>query len=79
MFLSSVPEGGFEESEEAFLKAIELAPNTPRHRFELGKLYLDWGREEEGKQMLESALRLPITAAGDTTAQRVMRELLQEN
>ena len=54
LFLSSVPEGGFEESEAAFLKAIAIAPETPRHRFELGKLYLDWGREEEGKRMLES-------------------------
>lgn len=79
LFLTSVPEGGFKEAEAAFLKAIELAPNTPRHRFELGKLYLDWGREEEGKRMFESALRLPISAAGDTTARRVMQELLQEN
>ena len=79
VFLTSVPEGGYEEAEAAFLKANELAPDAPRHRFELGKLYLDWGREEEGRRMLESALRLPISAAGDTTAQRVMKELLQEN
>ncbi len=78
LFLESIPEGGFEESEAAFLRAIELAPDTPRHRFELGKLYLDWGREEEGRRMLESALHLPITAAGDTVARRVMREILAQ-
>ncbi len=79
IFLESIPEGGFEESEAAFLRAIEISPETPRHRFELGKLYLDWGREQEGKRMLESALRLPITAAGDTVARRVTREILEQN
>jgi len=76
IFLGSIPEGGFEDSEAAFLRAIELSPGTPRHRFELGKLYLDWGREEDGRRMLESALSLPITAAGDTAARRVTREIL---
>ena len=78
LFLSRIPEGGFEESERAFKRAIELAPDTPRHRFELGKLYLDSGREEEGYRLFESALGLAPTAAGDTMARRIMLETLRE-
>jgi tetratricopeptide (TPR) repeat protein len=76
LLLESVPEGSYEESEAAFRRAIELAPEVPRHRYELGMLYLDWGREREAKQMFESALVLPITAAGDTVARKRMLEVL---
>lgn len=78
IFLSSIPEGGLEESEQAFQKAIAIAPDVPRHRFELGKVYLEWGREEEGYRLFESALRLAPTSAGDTVARRVMKEYLSE-
>jgi len=79
IFLASVPQGGFEESERAFKRAIELAPESPRHRFELGKMYLDWGREEEGYRLFESAVALPPEAAGDTLARRIMLEMLKEH
>lgn len=78
IFLSSVPEGGFEESEQAFQRAIAIAPEIPRHRFELGKVYIEWGREEEGYRLFESALQLAPTSAGDTVAHRVMRGYLRE-
>jgi len=78
IFLSSIPEGGFEESEYAFRRAIAIAPDIPRHRFELGKVYLEWGREEDGYRMFESALQLAPTSAGDTVARRVMQEYLRE-
>jgi len=78
ILLGRVPEGSFEESEAAFKRAIELAPDVPRHRYELGTLYLDWGREEEARLMFESALSLPITAAGDTVARKRMVEALED-
>ena len=78
VFLGSIPEGGYEESEASYLKAIRLAPNVPRHRYELGILYFDWNRKDEAKTMFEEALQLPVTAAGDTVARKRMIELLEE-
>ena len=76
LLLGNVPDGGFEESEAAYNRAIELAPDVPRHRYELGMLYVDWGRKEDALEMFESALKLPITAAGDTVARKRMFELI---
>jgi len=36
----------------------------------------DLGHREEANQMFESAMRLPITAAGDTIARKVAIELM---
>jgi putative PEP-CTERM system TPR-repeat lipoprotein len=47
---------------QAFGRAIELAPTTPELRTQLGIGMLQYGRGEEGMQMLESAIDL----AGDS-------------
>jgi tetratricopeptide (TPR) repeat protein len=72
----SLPDGGFVEAERAFLRAIELGPTVLRHRYELGRLYFDWGRENDAKAMFRSALDLQDAAAGDTVARRKMFEVL---
>jgi tetratricopeptide (TPR) repeat protein len=78
VFVSPLPDGGFPESELAFRKAIELAPQIPRHRYELGMLYLDWDRKEKAYEHFRAALALPVTAAGDTVARNKMLEILKE-
>jgi len=65
LLLGGLPKGGYEDAEQMLLKAIELAPNILRHRYELGLLYFDWGKEEKGKEVFRSALLLPQTLASD--------------
>jgi tetratricopeptide (TPR) repeat protein len=76
LLLGGLPEGGFKESEKMLLKAIELAPNLLRHRYELGLLYFDWGKEKMGIEVFQSALTLPITLASDRRRMENMKKKL---
>ncbi len=78
VFVGDVPRGGYEEAEAALLQAIALAPDIMRHPYELGVLYMDWGRKEEAKQQLERAARLPVRVAIDRERLEKIRELLSE-
>jgi tetratricopeptide (TPR) repeat protein len=78
IFLGKVPEGGYEEAEVALKKAISLAPDVMRHQYELGVLYIDMGRRDEARKVLENAATLPIKVAIDRPRLRRIRELLQE-
>lgn len=76
LFLGRVPEGDFEDGEKAFRKAISLAPDVMRHHYELGVLYLDWGRKAEAKASLEFAATLPIRVAIDRPRLAKIKEQL---
>jgi len=76
IFLGGIPSGGYEESEEAIRRAIEIAPTVLRHQFELALLYIDWGKEEEARAALEKAATLPVLVASDLPTQERIRELL---
>lgn len=76
LFLGSVPEGDFEDGENAFKKAISLAPDVMRHHYELGVLYLDWDKKAEAKKSLETAATLPIRVAIDKPRLAKIKELL---
>ncbi len=65
ILLGKVPEGGFEEGEKALLTAIALAPDIMRHRYELGILYIDWGRMTDARRVLTRAATLEIRTAID--------------
>jgi hypothetical protein len=47
-----------------------------RHQYELGILYIDMGREEEARQALEAAGRLPVKTAIDRPRLEKIHELL---
>jgi len=65
LFLGSLPDGGYEESEKALNRAIELVPENMRHHFELGLLYLNWDRPDDALRSFESALTCPVLVARD--------------
>jgi tetratricopeptide (TPR) repeat protein len=65
LFLGRLPEGGYEEGEQALKKAIELNPHSGRHYYELGLLYLDWDKPELAKQVLGKVPMMPIAVARD--------------
>ena len=77
IFVGSVPEGGYEESEAALKKAIAIAPGVMRHHYELAVLYLDWDRTAEAKKILEHAVTLPIQTAIDRPRLAKIKELLK--
>jgi tetratricopeptide (TPR) repeat protein len=76
LFVGSVPEGGFEESESMLKKASELAPDVMRHKYELGILYLDTGRDDLAREVLEQAALLPVKTAIDRPRLAKIREIL---
>jgi len=78
IFLGSIPPGGYEESEVAIKKAIQIAPDVLRHQFELVLLYRDWGKTEEERTALERASQLPILVASDIPTQERIKEMLAE-
>lgn len=78
VFLGSLPDGGYPEAEVALKKAIALSPGTLRHQKELGMLYVDWGKEEEARAVLQGCLVLPITLASDPADRERVRATLRE-
>ena len=77
IFIGKVPDGGYEEAEEALKKAVALAPDVMRHQYELGVLYIDMGRNNEAKAVLEHAATLPIKVAIDRPRLQKIHELLR--
>lgn len=78
LFIGKVPEGGFQEAEDALKHAIALAPDIMRHRYELGLLYLDMGRKEEAARCFEAAIALPVRVAIDRPRREKARTFLSE-
>jgi tetratricopeptide (TPR) repeat protein len=69
VFLGSLPEGGYDESERALKKAIALAPGAIRHHFELGDLYMQEDRNREALEEFRLVLTLPVRIASDERTQ----------
>jgi len=65
LFLGGIPEGGYEDSEKYFFRAIKVSPNTMRHWFELGLLYKSWGKKDKEKDAFLKAQKCPIKMASD--------------
>jgi len=74
LFLGHLPEGGYEEAEQALDKAIVLAPEVIRHRFELATLYRVTGRTSEALREYEITVRLPVILASDPRTQERARD-----
>jgi tetratricopeptide (TPR) repeat protein len=78
LFFGGLPSGGFPEAEEALRKAILLAPQVMRHHYELGVLYLDWGKREEARKALQTAVELPVRVAIDRPRLDKARQFLRD-
>lgn len=78
VFLGGLPEGGYKESDAAFRRAIELAPDVIRNHFELGKVYMCQDRNSEALTEFRMVLSLPVVIGKDRLMQNVARELAAE-
>jgi tetratricopeptide (TPR) repeat protein len=79
LLFGDVPDGGYTEAEDALLRAVAIAPDVMRHRYELAVLYLDMERDEEAKRELLRASTLPVRIASDRPRLLKIAELLQEH
>ena len=77
LFIGKLPPGGYDEGEEALRQAIALAPDVMRHHYELGVLYIDWGKKEEAKKCLQRARELPVRVGIDRPRLEKTKELLK--
>lgn len=81
IFLGSLPDGGYAESEAALRKAIAISPAVIRHHFELGMLYVQEHRTPEAVNELRLVASLSVRVASDRrtqeTAARLVTELTQ--
>ena len=78
VFLESLPEGGYGESEQALKKAIAVAPAVIRHHYELGVLYMQEDRTSEAVGELRLVGTLPVLIASDPRTQATAAGLLAE-
>jgi tetratricopeptide (TPR) repeat protein len=76
LLFGGLPDGGYEEAEQAFRRAITIAPGVMRYHFELGKLYIDMNRPDDARREFHIAASLPPRVAGDRNAVRRMEKML---
>ena len=78
IFLGSLPEGGYAESERALRRAIALAPNVIRHHFELGNLFVLLGRDKEAVAEFQQVQTLPVLVARDQQTRHTAAGLIKD-
>jgi tetratricopeptide (TPR) repeat protein len=74
IFLGHLPDGGYPEAEAALAKAVRIAPNVIRHRYEMATLYRQTGREAEALREFKQTVDLPPVLASDSRTQDMARE-----
>ncbi|MDX2129398.1 MAG: hypothetical protein SFU91_10220 [Chloroherpetonaceae bacterium] len=77
VFLGGLPEGGYIEAENAYNKAIKISPSGLRHHFELGLLYLDWGKDQEAYSVFLKASQLKPQMLSDIDRLNRIKEYLK--
>jgi tetratricopeptide (TPR) repeat protein len=65
VFLGGLPPGGYPDAERELLAAIRIAPNEFRHYYELGRLYVDWGRPADAVKAFQHAIEVGPRMAAD--------------
>jgi len=65
LLMGGLPQGGRKESEDALTKAIAIAPNIIRHRYELGLLYKEWSKDDQARETFEVARQLQPSMVSD--------------
>lgn len=78
VFLGTLPDGGYEESELALKKAIALAPAVIRHHFELGVLYMQQDRDREAVQEFHLVESLEAQLASDQRTQAAATDFIAQ-
>jgi tetratricopeptide (TPR) repeat protein len=78
LLLGRIPDGGYEESEDAFRRAILIAPGIVRHRYELALLYDETDRPAEAAEQYRQCTLLPQQMASDRSRREKSIKWLEE-
>lgn len=78
VFIGGLPEGGYDESENALRKAIALAPVVIRHHFALGELYMLQDRDQEALKEFQTVVLLPVLLGLDLRTQSRAAGLIKD-
>jgi tetratricopeptide (TPR) repeat protein len=71
-----LPTAKYEDAVRCFEKAIELNPNRLMHYIELGRAYVQMGKSEEARKLINKGLAMPNTEKDDPEMKDVGRQLL---
>lgn len=74
LLFGGLPDGGYEEAEQSFRRAISIAPGMMRYHYELARLYVDMDRSGDAMREFRIAASLPPRVAGD---RRLMKRIEQ--
>ncbi len=78
LIYGALPEASFEEAEQFFAQAAELAPDDIRHFLWLGKTQLELDNESAARVSLEQAISLASQSDSDDIMQDEARDLLED-
>jgi tetratricopeptide (TPR) repeat protein len=76
MVYGKLPPASFEDAERAFLRAIRLNPDRLMHYIELGRTYMNMGRKEEARKLINKGLAMRATEKDDPETKARGRALL---
>lgn len=79
LILGGLPAGGVPEAERMLRRAVHLAPQIIRHRYELGLVYREMGNREEMRQQFVEALRLPPVLVSDAERIAEMKRIMSSS
>ncbi len=78
LLLGGLPAGGYAEAERMLKRAVLLAPAILRHQYELGLVYYETGRTEQGNAVFRTALKFPRTLASDDERIAAIQQKLKQ-
>src|SRR6476619_1898916 len=73
-----LPQGSYEEAEQAMKKAITLNPNRLMHYIELGRIYAQMGRTEEARKYIQKGMAMPDKEKDDPGMKEIGKQILQK-
>lgn len=74
--LGGLPPATFEEAATCYEKAIQLNPNRLMHYIALGTVYVEMGRKDEGRRLIEKGLGMQNTEKDDPETKHQGEEVI---
>lgn len=74
--LGGLPPANFEEAATCFEKAIQLNPNRLMHYIALGTVYVEMGKKDEGRRLIQKGLAMENTEKDDPETKHEGEEIL---
>jgi tetratricopeptide (TPR) repeat protein len=77
--LGGLPPGTYQDAATCFEKAIQLNPNRLMHYIALGTVYVEMGKKDEGRHLIEKGLAMQNTEKDDPETKHDGEEVLSKS